>query len=229
MTLRRWHSTIRTITRPTLTPPQLAALQRIAVKNGAWGRALFDGTAEAFCAHRGGLRSFIIDREGTARAGAEIPPTERFKKARRFAIGALSLAAAGVVYDVLRKVTEQPIGHWWLWPVGCAIVAFLIAAAFFGIHARLPAPNPFAGEWVGLSSADEGDISGHTMTGLVRTHPFFCGAWLLFCALLGMAFTADRMTSLRDPFAVPLGGAAGAFLWWAIMLSFSRGWIREGD
>jgi hypothetical protein len=104
----------------------------------------------------------------------------------------------------------------------------VIAAAFFGIYARLPPANPNAGEWVGLPGPSDGDLSGHTMPGLVKAHPIFCGFWLLFCTLFG-AVMANQEMDLPSNLANVLGVAIGAAVWWAFMLCFSRGWIKEGD
>ena len=217
-----------TIPSPTLTPPQLAAVQRIAeTEDGAWARAMFDGTAEAYSAHRGGLRRFAIDRDGTERLAGEIAATRTFRRARSAALFALALAAAGATYLLFRRHTGEPLHRWWLVPAVSLVAAFLIAAAFFGVHARLPPPHPHAGEWVGLPGPSDGDLSGHTMPGLVRAHPIFCGFWLLVCTLIAtVVFTSEEITS---PFSAPLGATIGVAVWWAFMLCFSRGWIKEGD
>jgi hypothetical protein len=207
-----------------LTEIQLEALRSIAEKEGgAWGRAVFDGTAEAFTAHRGGLRRFTIDREGVARFDREIPPTERFETARVVAVAAAISAVAGVGNLLMLWRADTPIERWWLWPAVSAAVAFLIAAAFFGVHARLPSRDARTGPWVGFPGAGEGDLSGHTMPGLVREHPIFAAGWLVVLVGFGTVAAADKLDH------AVLGTAAGIAAWWAMMLCFSRGWVKEGD
>jgi hypothetical protein len=219
----------QSIPSPTLTPSQLAAVERIAKQeDGVWARAFFDGTAEAFTAHRGGLRHFTIDREGSERVAGEVAPTRVFRRAQWAACTFFAGAAAGIGYLVLRKVEGQPVDRWWLVPVGCFLVGFLVGAAFFGVHVRLPAPSPQAGEWVGLPGPSDGDLSGHTMPGLVKAHPIFCGFWLLFCGGFGAIIFAQEVLPANS-FGAPLGAFVGASGWWAIMLCFSRGWVKEGD
>jgi hypothetical protein len=229
MALRPFDRDDQSIPPPTLTSSQLAAAERIAKQeDGVWARAFFDGTAEAFAAHRGGLRHFTIDRDGSERLAGEIAQTRVFRRAQRAAFIFFAGAAAGIGYLVLRKVEGQPVGRWWLVPVGSFLVGFLLAAAFLGAHARLPAPSPQAGAWIGLPGPTDGDLSGHTMPGLVKAHPFFCGFWLFFCLSFGAILFAQEVFP-SNSFGAPLGACVGTFGWWAIMLCFSRGWIKEGD
>lgn len=203
---------------PTLTPQQLRAVRRIAAQeNGAWARASFDGTAEAFSAHRGGLRRYAISRNGAERFANEIPPATPFRYARLAALLLLAVAAVSAGDLVLRTRGGEDVGRWWLGPVCYVAVAFLIAAAFFGMHARLPASSSYYGEWVGLPGPSEGDVSGHTMPGFVVAHPFYSLWWLLPCVVVGYIE------------ATLLGIIAGGAVWWAIMLCFSRGWVKDGE
>lgn len=204
---------------PTLTRPQLEAVRRIAAQeDGAWARASFDGTAEAFSAHRGGLRRFAISQNGAERFANEIPPTTSFRGARLAVLVLLVVAAVSAGGLILSTRGGEDVGLWWLGPVGYVAVAFLIAAAFFGMHARLPASSPHYGEWVGLPGPSEGDFSGHTMPGLVKARPGFCVFYLLFFLVVGVTFTETW-----------LGGAAAVAAWWVLMLCYSRGWMRLGD
>ncbi len=217
------------ITPPLLSPQQLRAVRRIAAQeNGAWARAFFDGTAEAFSAHRGGLRRFAISPDGAERQVNEIPPTTLFRYARLAAILLVAFAAVSAGDLILRASGGEDIGRWWLAPLAYGAVAFLIAAAFFGIHARLPAASPYYGEWVGLPGPSEGDTSGHTMPGFVRAHPLFALWWLPLCVWMGSgSMPQEANTSI--PFPSLLGGVAGVVAWWAIMLCFSRGWVKDGE
>jgi hypothetical protein len=214
---------------PALTPAQRDTVLKIAAReDGAWARAFFDGTAEAFCAHHGGLRHFTIDLLGVESRAADIPPTPSYQRARRAAFIGLALAAACVAYFILREHTGRPVGWWWLAPVGCFATAFLVAAAYLGVYARLPPSSAFAGRWVGFPGPSEGDLSGHTMPGLVKAHPIFCGLWLLFFTMFGTVMSGQEAHT-SNPVAAFLGGVSGVAFWWAIMLCFSRGWVKEGD
>jgi len=215
------------IATPTLTQPQHAAVERIAEReDGAWARALVDGTAEAFSAHRGGLRRFTIDADGVERLAEQIGARPRFLWGRRIALAALALAALGGLDLVLRMRNGEGIGLRWLWPAGCLLVVAFTAAACFGIYSRLPERGWEAGEWVGLPGPTDGDGSGHTMPGFVKANPVFCGFWLVLLNALAIAFVGDIV---RDAYRVPLGIVVGTSVWWFLMLCFSRGWVKEGD
>jgi hypothetical protein len=122
----------------------------------------------------------------------------------------------------------EAVGRWWLWPASFLAVAFLTAAACFGIYARLPPRQWDAGSWVGFPGPSDGDLSGHTMPGLVKAHPFFCGFWLLLCTALGSVAIANAEL-VSEGYSLPVGIVLGASVWWVFMLCFSRGWVKEGD
>jgi len=174
------------------------------------------------------LRCFAISPDGDSRLAKEIPATTSFRRALFAFLSLLVLAALSAAYLVRRTTGGEDVGWWWLSPGGCVAVAFLIAAAFFGMHARLPASGPYYGEWVGLPGPSEGDASGHTMPGFVKAAPVYGGFMLFFCVLLGTRIAKQEVTT-SHPLVSVLGGAAGAVVWWAIMLCYSRGWVKVKD
>ena len=217
------HASIAT---PTLTQPQqLRSRGSPSVKTGAWARALVDGTAEAFSAHRGGLRRFAIDATALNASQRRSAPVLRFLWGRRIALAALAPAALGGLDLVLRIRGGEDVGLRWLWPAGCLLVVAITAAACFGIYARLPERGWDAGEWVGLPGPTDGDGSGHTMPGFVKANPIFCGLWLVLLNAFPIAISAKEI--VRDAYRVPLGIVVGTSAWWFWMLCFSRGWVKK--
>ena len=211
---------------PSLTTEQHVAVRRIAAReDGVWARARLDGTAEAYTPHRGGLRRFVLDAAGREIAVETIPPTPRFLRGRRVALVLVGAAALSAAELVRRSTAGAEFGEAWLLPISLLGLAFLVAAFCFGIFSRLPPRSWDSGPWLGLPGPGDGDLSGHTMPGLVREHPIFSGFWLVVLGLCGSAVGKGELGTS----GAWLGLGAALALWWAIMLGFSRGWISEGD
>jgi fatty acid desaturase len=91
------------------------------------------------------LRRFAISRNGAERFANEIPPTTSFRGARLAVFVLLAVAAVSAGGLIFSTRGGEDVGLWWLGPVVYVAVAFLTAAAFFGMHARLPASSPHHG------------------------------------------------------------------------------------
>jgi hypothetical protein len=209
---------------PTLTEAQLAAAEMVAAEKGAWVRSFVDGSAEAFSPDRGGLRRFTIDQEGVEHYAGAIPANARFRCAFVGVALAVVAAVAGVVYAELLNANRKPIGLWWVWPAALLITASLIAAAYLGVHSRLPSPSAAAGPWVRVRSNREGDWSGAVRDLMLK-------GWLVSVPLLAV-FTLAGVSAagavLSGALEVLVGVVFGVYMWWFMLLCFSRGWIGWG-
>lgn len=83
------------------------------------------------------------------------------------------------------------------------------------------------GNWFAAFRDPQWQLETPTTVGsLLRQNPVGPALWLAFLCGFATVVVASQLR-LHAAIEVPLGLAAGAAVWWTVMLGFAKGWIAD--